>query len=242
MADTFENEAQQREAQMNAAVQESVEDMKAQHEALDAQADAEVQKELADNPPAKTEDSTDAEFEQWFADASEEAAANVEEATGKKPDQYSNHLGAVSDADLGLDGKDTSPTSAPAEKPAETTASADEDAEIVPVNGHFNVVSIGADYFNRLIAILTDRRNAYQNEFQKTKEASYEQAGNICDELLQVIMPSALRFTDTAGNPSVALTVQDEDMNNLLVLLLAATYDPNVEDEDYASQLRGYGA
>lgn len=240
MADTFENEAQQREAQMNAAVQESVADTKAQHEALDAQADAEVQKELAENPPAKTEDGTDAEFEQWFASASEEAAANVEEATGKTPDQYSNHLGAVSDADLGLDGKDTAPTSA--EKTTASADSANEDAEIVPVNGHFNVVSIGAEYFNRLIAVLMDRRNAYQNEFRKTQEAGYEQAGNVCNELLQVIMPSALRFTDTAGNPSVALTVQDEDMNNLLVILLAATYDPNVEDEDFASQLRGYGA
>lgn len=135
----------------------------------------------------------------------------------------------------------------PKADPEESSSTEEAADTVVPVNGHFNVISVGADYYNRLIAVLADRRGAYQHVLEEAKDKTsseaqmYQTASDVCDELLQVITASALRFTDNLGNPSAALTIQDEDMNNILVILLAATYDPEHEDEDYYSQLRQYG-
>lgn len=270
------NEVQQRADAMNSAVKANEQDAKEQRTALDSQAEQEVAEDLKQNPPETTDDGTDAEFESWFADASQEAAQNVQQATGKSPDEYPDDEGAVDLSDLGLeddikefdlddnlepgpgiddylnaqydsieetDGTEDSEEESVPDAPvpqAEPSAQPAEPPETIPVNGHFNVVSIGADYFNRLISVLTDRREAYTQQAKEDPTQGYAQAASVCADLIQVIMSSALRFTDTLGNPSVALTIQDEDMNNILVLILAATYDSRMEDQDYASQLMSY--
>ena len=89
------------------------------------------------------------------------------------------------------------------------------------------------------MAVLHRRAAMYGNlDPNLPNHAIFLQASQICQDLIESITVSAMRYSNIQGDKCIALTVQDDDLPNLLTMLLSDTYTEGTKDPDYASQIR----
>lgn len=154
--------------------------------------------------------------------------AEKEQQHEKELDQIANK--AVFDAEMAEE-------QAIIDEEAKRRAQGEKIAQI-PIDGHFNVLSFHGDYYNRLISILASQMANYNNAGLQYPSEYYSEAAVVCQDLIRVISNSAVRFEDVQKQPMVALTIKDEDLRNLFIVLLAESYKEGISDEDYYSNVR----
>lgn len=273
--ENYKSESEKFSQTVDQAKQSAADDARTQRQALDDQAKQEVSaesddvdmdfeswfndasaaageqvKETTGKSPDEYTDDTGSVSAEDLGIEDEDWAESPE--TEKESQEYDTQLNEEESLFDSLNAEVSDDTDTAEEETSSEDSQLDTPVRVAPVNGHFNVLTMGSDYFDRLIAVLVDRREAYvlaakeyeqqnKDDPEALKQNMYAESAQICADLYTITMASAMRFTDVSGTDAVALTVQDEDMSNLLLIILAATYDPKAEaDKNYAADLREY--